>query len=136
MVRVDVTSHKDEYLDALKQAEARALEIIGLRAERHAKENLTRNKSVDTGRLRNSITHATSENKGADAYADNHGQQFSGGSANGTPKEGEVYIGTNVEYAPYVELGTSKQKAKPYLAPAIQRHIEEYKQILKSTLGK
>lgn len=132
MARVDVTSHKDEYLDALKQAEARALEIIGLRAERHAKEYCT----VDTGRLRNSITHATSESKGADVYMDNHGQQFFGGSANGTPKEGEVYIGTNVEYAPYVELGSSRQKPQPYLAPAVQRHIEEYKQILKSTLGK
>ena len=45
-----------------------------------------------------------------------------------------VYIGTNVEYAPYVEFGTSKQKAQPYLKPAVTNHIDEYKKIVKSTL--
>lgn len=33
-----------------------------------------------------------------------------------------VYIvGTNVEYAAYVELGTSKMEAQPYLFPAAKR---------------
>lgn len=27
-------------------------------------------------------------------------------------------VGTNVEYAPYVEFGTNKQRAQPYLRPA------------------
>ena len=27
-------------------------------------------------------------------------------------------IGTNIEYGPYVELGTSRQRAQPYLRPA------------------
>jgi hypothetical protein len=33
-----------------------------------------------------------------------------------------VYIvGTNVEYAAYVEFGTSTQEAQPYLRPAVRR---------------
>lgn len=29
-------------------------------------------------------------------------------------------VGTDVEYAPYVELGTSKMAAQPYLLPALE----------------
>jgi HK97 gp10 family phage protein len=32
--------------------------------------------------------------------------------------EVEGLVGTNVEYAPYVEAGTSRQTAKPFLKPA------------------
>lgn len=51
---------------------------------------------VDTGRLRASIT---TEKIGKAAYA----------------------VGTNVEYAPYVEFGTRKMRAQPYLRPALER---------------
>ena len=84
-----------------------ALEEIGLVAEGYAKRLCP----VDTGRLRNSITHAI----------------FDGG-------EQYVIIGTNVEYAPAVELGTSKQKAQPYLTPAAQDHSAEYRRILESKM--
>ena len=36
------------------------------------------------------------------------------------PLRGEV--GTNVQYAPYVEFGTSKQVAQPYLEPAFLKN--------------
>jgi HK97 gp10 family phage protein len=53
---------------------------------------------VDTGRLRSSISWAV---------------QIGG--------EGIVgRVGTDVEYAPYVEFGTSRMRAQPYLRPAIQ----------------
>lgn len=42
---------------------------------------------------------------------------------NEVKKEGDGYIGkvgTNVEYAPFVEFGTSRSKAKPYLFPAFK----------------
>ena len=60
---------------------------------------------VDTGRLRNSITHIVDE---------------------GTR---HVIIGTNVEYAPYVELGTRHQKPQPFLKPAANDHYSTYKGI-------
>ena len=69
-----------EVLDAMHEAIARALERCGEQAEGYAKD-LT---PVDTGNLRNSISHQVDE------------------------AESAVYIGTNVEYAPYVELGTGK----------------------------
>lgn len=96
----------DEAVTALSQAFDRALEKIGLTAERYA-ANLC---PVDTGRLRNSITSTVDSGEKA------------------------AYIGTNVEYAPYVELGTSKHKEQPFLRPAAQNHGDEYRSILESEL--
>ena len=70
---------------------------------------------VDTGRLRNSITHQQ--------YDDNT----------------EV-VGTNVEYGPYVELGhhspSGKMVAgKPFLRPAAEGHAAEYAEIIKIVMS-
>ena len=99
-------------INAMKIQMGRAAEIIGGMAESYAKENLTKNGSVVTGNLRNSITHEY------------------------RPASNTVVIGTSVEYAPYVELGTiaPKRSPKPYLQPAAGDHIDEYKEVLKSEL--
>lgn len=101
-MNVTFKDNSAEILKAFEQATERGLEKIGLVAEGYAKK-LT---PVDTGRLRNSITHEVDGN--------------------------DVYIGSNVEYAPYVELGTSKQKAQPFLKPAATEHSQTYKGILES----
>ena len=94
--------------DAIDQALARALEEVGLVAEGYAKKACP----VDTGRLRNSITHQV------------------------RPSEKSVYIGTNVEYAPYVELSTSRTNGQPFLRPAAADHEGTYKKIFESELKK
>ena len=101
------TSHAFDALTAEGKAKRRALEIIGGKAESYAKRLCP----VDTGRLRNSITH----------------QQFD--------DDTEV-VGTNVEYAPYVELGHHTSSGgnvppKPFLRPAAEGHTAEYKNIIK-----
>jgi len=45
-------------------------------------------------------------------------------------------IGTNVEYALYQELGTSKMAAHPFLHPAAEGHTEEYKGIIVREMSK
>ena len=95
-----------EIAEAIDKALAKALEEIGLTAEGFAKRECP----VDTGRLRNSITHVT------------------------RPSEKAVYIGTNVEYAQYVELGTSRAKAQPFLVPAASNHGDTYRRILEDNL--
>jgi HK97 gp10 family phage protein len=103
---VTVTDNSDTFKDAAQEAVVRALESIGLTAEAYAKLNCP----VDTGRLRNSITHTVDES----------GQV--------------VYIGTNVEYAAYVELGTVNTKAQPYIKPAVSDHADEYRTIAENAL--
>jgi hypothetical protein len=55
---VDVSDHTQEWLSALAPALSRGLEQVGLAAEGHAKVKWP----VDTGRPRNSITHAQLDN--------------------------------------------------------------------------
>ena len=94
----------DEVLSALERAKKRGLEAIGLTAEGHAKKETP----VDTGRLRNSISHTT---------------------------DGEAaYIGTNVEYAPYVELGSRGRQEKHMPQRAASEHTDEYKQLMEDSM--
>ena len=104
MSSFELIDHSDEVIDDMKKTMERALEKIGMVGEAYAKEECP----VDTGTLRNSISHAVDDNT--------------------------AIIGTNVEYAPYVELGTSKMDAQPYLRPAVENHIKEYKEIAKGEL--
>lgn len=100
------TDNTDEVSQGIVRAIDRALEEIGLAAEGYAKKACP----VDTGNLRNSITHTI--DSGEDA----------------------VYVGTNVEYAPYVELGTSRTAAQPFLRPAATKHGSTYRAILRRNL--
>ena len=129
-VDITITDNSGRVKREMAQRKEKAIEILGLLAERYAKLLCT----VDTGRLRNSITHATSSFPGVGEYEDNHGNRFSDATANKTPEKYVVYIGTNVEYAPYVELGTVRMSARAFLRPAIADHINEYKDIISKVM--
>ena len=73
----------------VQRAGSKGILAVGLAIERQA-TSLT---PVDTGNLRGSLA---------------------------TQKDGDgVIVGTNVDYAPFVEYGTSRSSAQPYLRPAI-----------------
>ena len=98
-MKVDYTDNSEQVLAAMEKGIKNGLEAIGLTAETYAKQETP----VYTGRLRNSISHVV---------------------------DGEAaYIGTNVEYAPYVELGTSRAKAHHMLQKAATEHSAEYKRL-------
>lgn len=82
------------------EAKEQALVAIGSLAEGYAKRLCP----VDTGRLRNSITFAYDKNS--------------------------VYVGTNVEYATYQELGTKKIKGKHFIGKSIEDHIYTYEDVI------
>lgn len=126
-----VNDHTDDIINDVETAVPVILEACALAAERYAVMKC----AVDTGRLRNSITHATSTNHGKGSYSDSGGKTFSDATAQNTPEENAVYIGTNVEYGAYVEIGTVKTPAQPFLRPAIADHIDEYRDIIKNGFG-
>lgn len=100
-----VADNVDAVKGGIRGAMQRALERIGMEAEGYAKDLCP----VDTGRLRGSITHTTDE--------------------------AAAYIGTNVEYGKYVELGTVKMAAQPFLSPAATEHTETYRNIVQDELS-
>ena len=82
----------DKAIKSIEEAISLALEASALVVEGSAK-NLA---PVDTGNLRNSITHEV-EGK-------------------------EARVGTVTEYAVFQELGTSKMAAQPFLNPALEQN--------------
>ena len=138
-MKISFKSNKKQNLDALDEAADRALMICGGKAESYAKKNLTDNHSVDTGLLRNSITFARGgKPANIPSYTASKGGASGSYSGNAPEEFGKktVYIGSNVEYAPFVELGTSHSNAKPYLRPAAENHGEEFRKIIRSELSK
>lgn len=125
-MKVKVTDNSAMFLDAKDDAIKRAMEEIGIVAEGYAKGLCP----VDTSRLRGSITYATST-KHSDGEKPAEPADY---EMRGAAEDGMVAIGTNVEYALYVERGTHKQSAKPYLAPAIKNHASQYKKIIEMEL--
>lgn len=99
--------NREAIANAIDRALVAALEEVGLVAEGYAKRACP----FDTGRLRNSITHIVDEDGKC------------------------AVIGTNVEYAPFVELGTRRQKPQPYLKPAAEDHESTYHSIFRKHLG-
>ena len=129
-IEITLNANFDDYVgDNLDDAVAAALERVGSAAEGFA-ANLV---PVDSGRLRNSITHKVDDNS--------------------------VTVGSPLEYATYVEFGTGKcasggrntawvykddkgnwhythgQRAQPFLKPALQNNINTYQAIIKDELG-
>jgi HK97 gp10 family phage protein len=108
MVDVQVKDNSKEVLEDLASKMPVILEMLGQAGENNAKFEITALGAVDTGNLRNSISHADDG-----TYA---------------------YIGTNVEYAPYVELGTVRMPERPFLRNAVLGHQEEYRNIMEEGL--
>ncbi len=134
--KITIRDNSKEIISLLNKAKHNGLTAVGMTAEKHAKKGLTEQGAVDTGTLRNSITYAIAGYQPhVEIYSGNKGGKS--GSYGGTmegKKDSAVYIGTNVEYAPYVELGTSKMAARPYLKPAATEHSAEYKQLMEAAL--
>lgn len=129
-MQIRLEDHSDEVYKELEAACQRALEKCGLVAEGYAKKLCP----VDTGNLRNSITHMVNDGEKA------------------------AYIGTNSEYAVYVECGTGiyypggrqtpwvyqdakgdwhlthGQRAQPFIKPAVAEHGERYRKIIEAEL--
>ena len=134
---IKITEDNTELIkQATKQAVMVALEAVGLQAERYAKRLCP----LDTGLLRNSITHAVGGASFSHAYkADKatSGGAMKGGYSSGTVGSSDdttAYVGTPVEYASYVEYGTSRTNPHPYIKPAVEGHTSEYKKIFEEYL--
>lgn len=140
---MEVEDNSDAVLEELENKLKLALDTMGREAEGYAKQNLAKSMSENpspewrrSGHLLNSIGHKTILSDKA------------------------VYIGTNVEYAPYVEWGTGiyatngqgrptpwvwtddkgkkhftrGMKPRHFLKNAVDRHIDDYREIFEDIL--
>ena len=135
-VKIEIKSNRELFERASQEAIENAMEQCGFLAEAYAQTELTKKKAVDTGALRNSIAHQVAD----------------------SDKSTVMYVGTNQEYAIYVEMGTGKfveggrqtpwafmdakgdwhmtrgMPPRPYIKPAIADHVGIYKKVIKEML--
>jgi HK97 gp10 family phage protein len=100
---MNYTSYKQERQRELISKLTRGITKACLLVEGDAKRDCP----VDTGRLRSSITH-----------------EVDTGEMTG-------YVETNVDYAPFVELGTYKMPAQPFLFPALEQNKGKIQDMLR-----
>ena len=91
----------------VKEELGKAVEELVLIVEAKAKELCP----VDTGLLRSSITPVIA------SWA-------------------EAYVGTNTQYAPYVEFGTKKMAAQPFLEPAFLEGQKQASKVFGQAVGR
>jgi HK97 gp10 family phage protein len=95
---VEVTLNAEGFAELLKGL-VPVMQRAGVRAQNKARQRCP----VDTGRLHSSIEF--------EVGADETGV--------------EMVLGSNVEYAPFVELGTSRMAPRPFLRSSISEVIAE-----------
>lgn len=102
---VKIKSYKEERLKEISAQLKQGMTKACLLVERDAKINAP----VDTGRLRSSITNRLEVEE----------NQLVG------------IVGTVVEYASFIEHGTVKMNAKPFLFPALEANKNKITELLK-----
>ena len=140
-ITVSITDNSDAVRRELDDAIEKALMEIGIEAEGYAKDIATEKGAKDTGYLVNSITWAIG-GKSANinnwkADKPNKQGKVREGTYSGTAAEKSqpcVYIGSGVEYAPFIEMGTSRMAPRTFIRPAVEDFRQEYKEILENNL--
>lgn len=79
------------------------VETAAHNVETRAKEKITKNGSVVTGNMRNSVKANKVDNEGL-----------------------EYEVGPTVEYAPFVEFGTRYFKGKPFMIPSLKAEKKNF----------
>ena len=132
-----VENHTDDIINALPEAIETALEMIGAEASGIAGELSPK----DTGLLRNSMTYAIAGKPAKkDTYKasdpDKQGKIKEGSYEGIAPDDGEqaVFIGTNVEYAPYIEYGHHSYTGRHMIQHAIMDYADKYQKMAEQVL--
>lgn len=149
-LKLNIVDNSPEALSQLNKALTSALTKCGLQAERTAKEKCPvaqpwnwhpPQKNYIGGTLRNSITFALDGKKVHIPSYDNPNEDkdIPGRYDGQPPKETgkglrAMYVGTNVYYAPYVEMGTVKMPAREFIRPAFTENAEFFRETIKNAL--
>lgn len=105
-----IADNTKEIENAIDAAIVKALEAVGIFLEGEAKDELENSpRRIDTGNLRNSITHKVSED--------------------------EVIIGTNSSYGIYVHEGTRRMAPNRFLRNAIERNEDQIVKYIENELN-
>ena len=133
-IDIKLENHMDEAMAEFESKTKQALLAIGTQSVKGIVEymsipDFTGKDIVDTGRLRASISFLTPEAESGyveQAVPENEGDDVLKGRSE--PKT--VIIGSNVNYAEYVNNGTTKQPARHFLENGIERERDNIQELV------
>ena len=111
MMDIKYTDNSDKFKAELNRKIPAILEAIGIHLEGESKDELENApRRIDTGNLRNSVSHAV------------------------RGEEQAVYIGSNVEYGVYVHEGTVRMSPNRFLKNAVEKNEKQIKEYIEREL--
>lgn len=127
---INIQDNSDVVLNQLEFKMPELLNANGNEIYKSIYNFMTEDKVVDTGRLRGSISYSTPYNEYSNPTSANKGDDF----IKGAKEKNTVVFGSNVEYASFVNSGTSRQRARKFLETGTYRAIPQCKRVTEDIL--
>ena len=129
-IKIKIEDNSELTKKELEKKMPELLNGIGNELYKNIYNFMTEDKIVDTGRLRGSISYSTPYNDYNSPTLANQKEDF----IIGAKEKNTIVYGSNVEYANYVNSGTSKQKARQFMQIGTTRAIPKLKKTVENIL--
>lgn len=129
--KIEIEDNSGKVLQELENRMPEVLNAVGNELYKSITDFMTQDKIVDTGRLRGSISYSTPYNNYSNPSLANKPEDF----IKGASEKNTVVYGSNVEYASYVETGTSRQSARNYIKTGTERAVPQIKKSVEQILN-
>ena len=129
-IEIKIEDNSDKILAELERKLPEIMNGVGNELYKSIYNVMTEDKVVDTGRLRGSISYSTSQKDYKNPTLANKGNDF----ITGNKEVNSVVYGSNVEYASYVNSGTSRQRARKFVENGTYRAVPQIKKVVETIL--
>lgn len=127
---INIQDNSDVVLGELERKMPELLNANGNEIYKGIYNFMTEDDVVDTGRLRGSISYSTPYNDYKNPTLANTENDY----VQGVREKNTVVFGSNVEYASFVNSGTSRQRARKFLETGTYRAIPQCKRVTEDIL--
>ena len=129
-IKIEIEDNSAKVLAELEKKMPEILDSIGNELHKSIYNFMTEDKIVDTGRLRGSISYSTPYKNYKQPTMFNTSDDF----IQDVREKNTVVYGSNVEYASYVNSGTSKQRARKFIETGTYRAVPQCKRVVEEVL--
>lgn len=129
-MNIKIEDNSQKVLNELENKMPEILDGLGNELYKSIYQFMTTDKIVDTGRLRGSISYSTPFNEYSNLTLANKPED----AIRGVKQKDTVIYGSNVEYASYVNSGSSKQRARKFIENGTNRAVPQMKSVVEKIL--
>ena len=129
-LKFEFIDNSQEVLNELEEKMPEVLKAIGNELQKSVQNYMIEDQIYDTGRLYNSISYCTPSGDFSNLQAMNTPDD----AIRGLREKNTVFYGSNVDYANYVETGTTRQRARHYIKIGTDRASPILEQVCEKIL--